>query len=67
MPPVVIDLIAADPRTRLLAEAEVRRRQQARATRLRHAPAWRSRPARLLVTLARRLDPGVDARPATAR
>lgn len=58
MHPIVINQMAADHRTRLLAEAAVRRQQRASAERTRRTPRWRSVPARLLVGAARRLDPG---------
>lgn len=58
MHPILIDQLAADHRTRLLAEAAVRRQQRAFAERVRRTPRWRAVPARLLVGAARRLDPG---------
>lgn len=70
MHPIVIDQLASDHRTRLLAEAEVRRRQRAhgeRARRPRRVPAWRTVPASLLVRAARRLDPCALGRTAPVR
>lgn len=57
MHPIVMDQLAADHRTRLLAEAESRRRLRAFVERTRRPSWWRTVPARALVALARRLDP----------
>lgn len=64
MHPIVIDQLATDHRTQLLAEAAARRRQEAYASRTRRPARWRTVPARVLVGLARRLDPGSVGRPA---
>lgn len=60
MHPIVVDHVAADLRSRRLAEAAVHRHVQA-VRPSRPAPhTWRSRQARRLLALARRLDPTLE-------
>lgn len=60
MHPIVVDHVAADLRSRRLAEAAIHRHVRAVRASRSTARTWRSRQARRLLALARRLDPTLE-------